>query len=53
MTFLVDLVGQVSVFFLVLDIRSSLQNIYRLAARRPENSPPDCFLNGLSNPTVK
>ncbi len=38
-------------FTVVFDFRESLQNLYRLAARRAENSPPDCFLIALSNPT--
>ena len=37
----------------VFDFRESLQNLNRLAARRPENLSPKGFLNGLSNPTVK
>lgn len=40
-------------FTVVFDFRESLQNLNRLAARRPENLSPKGFLNGLSNPTVK
>ena len=48
---LVDLVGKLPDFPVLLDFRQSLQTFFRLAARRAENLSPKGFLFALSNPT--